>query len=235
MKRLFTLALSLGVLALPAGLDAQQPYFFEGIPGETEYLEFLSGSGVNGGYGVQVGPYKARFNEPGPTTPASPMFSIYCVDYTHYARSGRVNVTPIATPIGTDTRLDNYLKYQKAAYLSSLFDPGTDVDGYAGADPTTRWGGIHAAIWKITSGVTVGNDYWRNYYLGLATANAASFDTRGWYILTPEDPTDPRSGQEFLMRTVSVPEPATFMLLATGLIFLGIVSRRRLVLRVGDA
>ena len=39
----------------------------------------------------------------------------------------------------SNTRLNNYGLYQKAAYLSSLFDTA----------PTASWGGIHAAIWSL--------------------------------------------------------------------------------------
>jgi hypothetical protein len=227
MKRLLMLVLSVGLLAQPASVDAQQPYFFSGVPDAQEYLDFVSGSGVNGGYGVQVGPYAGRF-----TTPTSPLFSIYCVDYNHYARDQWVNVSALADAPDAliKTRLNDYGDYQKAAYLASLFDTGTDVDGIPGVDGTSSWGGIHAAIWSITSGQTLGNDYWRDYYLGLADANAATFSTAGWYVLSPYNvsggPFD-GTGQEFLMRTVSVPEPATFMLLASGLLFLAALSRKR--------
>jgi hypothetical protein len=223
MKRLLLSALSIGVLLQPVQLDAQQPYFFDGIPDATEYMDFLGGSGVNGGYGVQVGPYLARF-----TTPLSPQFSIYCVDYTHYARDQWVAVSGLAPAADLSrTRLNDYAKYRQAAYLSSLFDTA----------PTSTWGGIHAAIWSITSGVTVGTQADRDYYLGLAVPT--SFTAAGWYVLSSsQDPLYPgRDGQEFLMRTrVSVPEPAGFLLMATGLIMLAAVGRKRLSgLQEGDA
>jgi len=214
--------LVVGLLAQPGSVDAQQPYFYSGVPDAQEYLDFLSGSGVNGGYGVQVGPYAGRF-----TTPATPMFSIYCVDYTHYARDQWVNVTRLDGGDLSNTRLEDYGDYQKAAYLASLFDTA----------PTSTWGGIHAAIWSITSGVSVGNASQRNYYLGLAAANSSSFSTQGWYVLSASNPNrvaDSQLGQEFLMRSVSVPEPATFLLLASGLLCLAAVSRKR-ILKAGDA
>ena len=203
MKRFLLSALSAALLAQPLQLNAQQPCLYPGVPGATEYLNFLSGSGVNGGYGVQVGPYKAAFGI-GVTAPA---FSIYCVDYTHYAKDQYVNVTGLG-PVGTlsNTRLNNYGLYQQAAYLYSLFDTA----------PTTSWGGIHAAIWSLTSGQTLGNTTQRNYYLGLAATNASAFNTSGWYVLSPTSLSSTTGGQEFLIRTVSVPDPATFLLLATG-------------------
>jgi hypothetical protein len=218
MKRLLTGMLVIGLLAQAGGVDAQQPYFFSGVPDAQEYLNFLGGSGVNGGYGVQVGPYVGRF-----TTPTTPQFSIYCVDYTHYAKNQWVNVTALSPGSLSNTRLQDYGDYQAAAYLASLFDTA----------PTSAWGGIHAAIWSLTSGVSLGNAAQRKYYLDLATANASTFSTQGWYVLSPLTASGGAydgTGQEFLMRSVSVPEPATFLLLASGLLFLAAVSRKRLSL-----
>ena len=217
MKRLLLGLLAVGLLAQPGSVDAQQPYFYRGVPDAQEYLDFLGGSGVNGGYGVQVGPYVGRF-----TDPTTAQFSIYCVDYTHYARDQWVNVTSLASGDLDSTRLKDYGDYQQAAYLASLFD----------TEPTSTWGGIHAAIWNITSGVAVGSAAQRDYYLGLAAANASTFATAGWYVLSPLDPNggvNDSTGQEFLMRSVSVPEPAAFLLLASGLLLLAAVSRKRLL------
>ena len=216
MKRLLLSLLTVGLIAQPASLEAQ--LFYSGVPDATEYLDFLGGSGVNGGYGVQVGPYRGKFLG----DPSTAQFSIYCVDYRHYAKDQWVNVTGLG-PVGDlgNTRLDDYATYQQAAYLASLFDTA----------PTTSWGGIHAAIWSLTSGVTVGDYAQRQVYLDLATANASTFNTTGWYVLSPYDVTGGEydgTGQEFLMRTVSVPEPETFLLLASGLLLLAGFSHKRL-------
>ena len=224
MKRILLLALSAGLLAQPGQVDAQ--VFYTGIPDATEYLQFLGGSGVSGGYGVQVGPYSGQF-----TTPLSPSFSIYCVDYNHYAKSGWVNATSLASSSGLgNTRLGlnptenfaaDYARYRQAAYLATLFDTG--------GQPTSEWGRIHAAIWTLTSGVTPGGD--TGAYLTSAWAAPSTFSTDGWYVLTPTNATYASSGQEFLMRTrVAVPEPAGMLLMATGLLMLAMVSRKRIQL-----
>jgi hypothetical protein len=144
-----------------------------------------------------------------------------------------VNVTKLNGGDLSNTRLEVYGDYQRAAYLASLFDTA----------PKTEWGYIHAAIWQITSGVYLANPNdpnaiaRRQHYFGLASANGSSFSTQGWYVLTPSNPydvADSKLGQEFLMRTVSVPEPATFLLLASGLLCLAAVSRRR-TLKAEDA
>jgi len=220
MKRLLLAALAAGLLAQPADVSAQ--LYYNGIPDAQEYLDFVSGSGVNGGYGVQVGPYVGRFTG----DPGMPQFSVYCVDYTHTAKDQTVNVAAVGGSLAT-TRLNDFAKYQTAAYLASLFETSS----------TSQWGSIHAAIWSVTSGVSVGNAAGRDGYLALAASNAASFDTNGWYVLTPTNPSSASSGQEFLIRsrTVSVPEPAAFLLLATGVLLLAGASRRRLAALGQDA
>jgi hypothetical protein len=216
--------LAIGLLAPAGSVDAQQPYFYSGVPDAQEYLDFLGGSGVNGGYGVQVGPYVGRF-----TDPTTPQFSIYCVDYTHYAKDQWVNVTALTSSDLSKTRIDDYGTYRQAAYLASLFDTA----------PKSAWGAIHAAIWNITSGqLLTPNDpskvaafvAQRDYYIDLDTPG--EFTGSGWYILSPlnaQGGAYDGTGQEFLMRTVSVPEPASFILLASGLLFLAVASRRRLL------
>jgi PEP-CTERM motif len=213
MKRLLRIALGAVMLAQPGRASAQ--LYYNGIPDAQEYLDFMHGSGV--GYsGVQVGPYEARFIE----SPATPSFNIYCVDYNHHAVDQWVNVTSLGSSNLSNTRLNDATKYQKAAYLSSLFDTYS----------TGQWGYIHAAIWYITSGVTLGSMSAMQPYLNLANTNASSFNTAGWYVLSPTTHSGIRyDGQEFLMRTpVSVPEPATVVLLATGLLLMAAFSRRRL-------
>jgi hypothetical protein len=209
MKRLLLTALTAAFVVAPASTAAQ--IYYPGIPDAQEYLNFLSGSGVSE-YGVQVGPYLGEFS----SDPTSPDFSIYCVDYAHYAKDTWVNVT--ALDPGADlsnTRFGNYNTYLKTAYLSSLFDTA----------PKSDWGEIHVAIWQATG--TYGGSGNSGTYGNIASAPNA-FSGAGWYILTPTNKADGSSGQEFLMRTrVSVPEPSTLLLLGTGFVFFFIARRRR--------
>ncbi|HUF76261.1 MAG TPA: PEP-CTERM sorting domain-containing protein [Longimicrobiales bacterium] len=212
MKRVLLIALTVGLVAQPADLSAQ---LYGGIPDATEYLDFIGGSGVDGGWGVQVGPYRGRF-----LYPTTAQFSIYCVDYDHYAMDQEVDVTWLNGGSFGETRLGSHANpfevYRRAAYLSSLFETTAD----------SEWGEIHAAIWSLTSDLQ-GQD--TGDYLTMSVPD--HFSTADWYILSPLNASGPEfdgTGQEFLMR-VSVPEPATFLLMASGLLLLAALSRKRLV------
>src|SRR5688572_28337522 len=107
MKRLLLVAAAVGLLMQPVHASAQ---LYNGIPDAQEYLDFLGGSGVGSSYGVQVGPYVARFAG----DPAAAQFSIYCVDYRHFAKDQWVNVTGLdAAGDLSNTRLDDYADYRQ--------------------------------------------------------------------------------------------------------------------------
>lgn len=239
MKRLI---LALALLALPATAAAQQ---LAPEPYAQEYLNYVTHSGVVGNNMsplYYVGPYVGSFGVNGSRTVTSSQFSIYCVDVAHKAKSQLVNVTEIgsgATNAGMGlTRLGSgaLAIYKAGAYLSSLFDEGAwqTVNGHK----NTAYSIIHSAIWNVVQGADVGNATllgWRDALLLNPTHQAAmaSFNADGWYVLTSTDPTDPYSGQEFLIRTNVVPEPSTYVLLATGLLFLVAFGRTRFSVRGG--
>lgn len=251
MKRALFFLFATALVLQPTTVAAQ----LSGAVNPTEYLDFVGGSGQGGTYGVQVGAYQGRFlgnSEVSQTvarTTTSNQFALYCVDYLHYADNseGLVTLTSLggSTDLsGTNTRLQDYGRYQKSAYLASMFDSWEDhratlASNFGGSYTKAQvWGGLHAAIWNVATGPnTLGNGgtaVARNYFLALATQNGTSFDTSGWYVVTDAEQAlgSSASGQEFLMQTVSVPEPSTFLLLMSGVFILGIASRRRLGLEV---
>jgi hypothetical protein len=231
MKRLLFVALAAAIAAHPFDAAAQ---LFAPTPNTVEFLNFVGGSGVNGTMGVQVGPYVGDFRAGGPSGPASAQFSLYCVDYTHYATDQWVRSSALSGGSSlSSTRLGSggYASYQQAAYLSSLFESWNTL-GFAGTRATV-WSGIHAAIWSVTStpGPTVSGQTAtiRNALLTGSFATAASnFNTAGWYVLS-SNASNPygMNGQEFLVRTVPVPEPSTMLLMVTGLFLLVGASRMR--------
>lgn len=238
MKRLILAFTALAFVALPATTTGQ----LAPVPGSTEYLDFLSGGNpdkVAGSYGIPyyVGPYTAQFRSGPGGSITSPNFSIYCVDVLHTAGDQWVASTLIgpgatdsgmgATRVGATTGAVD--KYRAGAYLASLFDSYTAVS----SNKSTAYSIIHSAIWKVVQGQNVGNSTllaWRDNLLASSAAAMASYDAAGWYVLSP---VSPYNGQEFLIRTNVVPEPSTYLLLATGLLFLVGFGRKRFVSRRG--
>jgi len=253
MKRFSLLVVAAAIGLQPLAADAQ---VFNGTPFDVEFLRFVSGSGVNGTYGVQVGPYEGRFLGDDATAVVNAgvadqiersvstlPFALYCVDFEHYATNsnGLVNVSMVGGDL-SNTRLGSFATYQRTAYLSSLFDGWTEhqavlASAFGGTwSQSTVWSGLHAAIWNTTgSNPSLGSatEVARNYFLSAANDNAGDFDTSGWYVLSEADLplSDRGSGQEFLIRTVttSVPEPSTILLMATGLLLLLGASRGRAI------
>lgn len=240
IKRAFFVALA-AALAVPSAHVSGQ--IFNGTPLPLEYLDFVGGSGQGSTFGVQVGPYRSAFEVSALTgrSTASPQFSVYCVDYLHFASNsnGLVNVSSVGGDL-SNTRLADFGRYQRSAYLASLFD-SWETHGAALASSTGMsfnrkhvWSGLHSLIWDVATGpadLGMGDARTaaaRNYFLSLADANAGSFDTSGWYVLSEADVAlgHASSGQEFLMRA-DVPEPSTILLLLSGVALLAFASRKR--------
>ena len=239
MKRSFFFLAAALVALLPATADAQ---LLEGVPNAQEYLTFLSGSGQGGAYGVQVGPYSGRFEAWGARGSQTDSFALYCVDFLHSAgnSTGVVNVSSVTGDLDL-TRLKDTSRYQRGAYLASLFDAWEFHKGEIGGSLSKAnvWGGLHAAIWAATNPPTGGQTLSAgaqtafDYFDTLADNNAAGYVADDWYVLTRAGATDglgesgDGKGQEFLVRRASVPEPGTLLLMLTGMVMLVGVSRKR--------
>lgn len=220
----------------PAAVQGQMVNDFTGSVGPSEYLNFVgAGSAVVSdryldGQRVYVGPYVGQFVQGGV---ASPSFSLICVDFENTATSQQVQASSLSTadtdPMWANTRLGSgsATSYRQLAYFGSLFDSWQGL-GY-GTDQRTVWTSLHSAIWGLATGDPIGGTSYalRDRIITNQLAAAQSFDADGWYVLSGEGT---NAGQEMLMRTPAstVPEPSTYLLMATGLLFLAVFGRKRL-------
>ncbi len=175
------------------------------------------------------------------TTSFGPAVDIYCVDFLHTAKTSSSGYSAYFSKLSgplTKTRSSNLATYMKAAWLIAKMDTyGTSTT----ADKRTR-AEIHAAVWNILSGQPV--SVWNgtgssgsatsysaagmNSWIAMANSNYTSVNAGEWTVITDtcvEAQRHNGSGftvsdncsQEFLTRNV-VPEPATLILLGTGLL-----------------
>jgi hypothetical protein len=239
MKKLGILLL--GVMLLAPQVVAGQQYAPALQDQSLFQYTFVAGSGVGNVNGYQVGPYVGRV---GWNMPTAPTFSLYCVDYANSIASGnqinafvsnigggdvsgtRLGIQgPVSSTYGTALE-----RYQKAAWLAAkYFDVGM---------PGT-WPAIQAAIWTIMTPDFVLYNPTNTAFLatvegllGQVTVSGwtpAGVDLNRWSVLTPYDEYGRPilAKQEMLVQSV-VPEPQTYILMATGLIFMVFFGRRRM-------
>lgn len=192
---------------------------------QTAQMTFTSGGSVintraTGGYGANsfyVGPYTG-------TMDGTSLF-LYCVDFAHEIKVGdswNANVTTLSGPLDGRTRFSDATLYKQAAWLT------TQYAGHAGSTEDIQdaiWYLFNPTLWSASSpgAFTAANDW---VIQAKDAKNYASLNFDYFKVVTDNTPS-PITGekQEFLVQVT--PEPASLVLMATGLLGIVGVARRR--------
>ena len=152
---------------------------------------------------------------------------LYCVDFSHNASVGdawTVNVTSLdADFTGNTTRFNNAAAYRQAAWMI------THSSGFSAEDlQDAIWKVFYPQLWAENPDGTPVNSQFANAASLFASSQlqAQGVDEFSSFRILTDNTPDPITGeqQEFLTIT---PEPATLVLLGTGLLFVIGVARRR--------
>ena len=260
MKRFLSYAVALALLVLPVQLRAQDDVTFH--DGDQIKLANTDDAVAAIWSSIYVGPYTGQLVSD-PTMPMFTMYCVDFEHEISRGEVWTINESNLGGGDLSQTRLGNagLSTYSQAVYLASLFDSwdllsAVSYDGtathtftsYFGSYANNKrymWSGIHAAIWKLASGGTLPSS-------GVASTLAVPFLTYAqmkslsgfdgmnlaeWSVLTPVDKDSRYSAQEMLVRTTATtvtPEPETYLLLATGMIVLFAIARRKQIREIGD-
>jgi hypothetical protein len=212
------LAMSLG-FAAPASAATQ--------------FTFLNAGTVTA-FGYYVGQYNGY-----EAAPVNANVLLNCVDFFHHVAAGDVwnaNITSVATGagVGTVTRFNNLTAYRQAAWLTTQYGSATN----------SQIADIQATIWNLFSGPTTppapSTNAWLLASQAYVAANPSAASYSSFWIVSDVNThlangaDNPNSIQEFIIyddtfneNVVATPEPASMMLMATGLAGFAVVRIRR--------
>lgn len=228
-------------VALPSLLAAQAP-----VLGTVKYNGDISANGTVGGF--EVGPYKADltgFNaQMGIAGNATlPNYAIWCVDWEHApnnsadsyystAFSGNIGGLPgngdfsktLRYASNGNSSANAQRDYRQVAWLIEQYDLGT-------ANFTAT--NVQGTIWELSNAAFTDVGYTNLTSLIPSAANLVL--TKNWFVLSDQPGRHDPSHQEYIAyanRISTVPEPSTYLLMASGLAAIVAVSRRRRTLPV---
>lgn len=178
-------------------------------------------------WGTQWGPYVLNVMDrsllPNASyMPGTNLIDAYCVDYNNHVWTD-IQWQAVATPLwdvdglqantrygqlGGFAGMDLQLQYQRSAWLASHFEANRATGQQ-----------LHAAIWHLWGYNPTGwdDDPWMSRVLETDVSN---FGLDNWYVVSDVAMGGDGYGgrQEFLVQTNVVPEPATIILMGTGLV-----------------
>jgi hypothetical protein len=229
----FAFAATASVL-LAGSLQAQETGLVKWMGVNGAHSRYSTSSTGAGAQDIYRSPYFAQFKMTGEQS-FGPTVDIFCVDFGHYSNTGTYGA--FFTNLGSDalnqgiTRSTSLNDYLAAAWLASqMVKPTERLDAVTGTRTENQLRIMQAAMWQILSGTPI---YWQTVagawsgttsmpiWVGYAREGATRMNPYEWAVVTegsrnPNGGVTLGAGQEYI--TQVTPEPATMLLLGTGLV-----------------
>ena len=237
------LAMAFAGLLAAGSLSAQQTGYVQWKGVNGTWAKYGNAATPTTTWSVYTSPYHAAFKiptnspasqfmPPSGTTTFGPTEDIFCVDFIHAANTGTyaanfTNLGTNAADIGIKTRTHTLQQYLESAWLAQEIlangvatDAAKDINGaiwqIMNGQPKYRWTGLTWSATGINSWIAAATSRWNAGTQTMAGVNAAN-----WVVVTDKLAAANNTGgsQEYLTQVVT-PEPATMLLLGTGLLIM---------------